>query len=229
MKLKIFSKPSLMLLIFLLSACSLQAGPSDAVITATYQVMVNKAMNEAVEKITQEALLNPSATNTEVPPTEVPPTNTEVPPTNTEVPPTALVETPTVFVPPTAAPVLPTATFKPVFTPTRSDYNCQIASAAPAWNASMSPGVDFDGRWTFKNTGSNVWPMNNVDFVFISGTRFHGDKDVYDLPKDVAKGDSVEFIIDMLAPKEPGTYSATWGLKLDGSLFCVTTIRIVVN
>jgi hypothetical protein len=114
-------------------------------------------------------------------------------------------------------------------TPTRSDFNCQLVSSSPALNQSYPPGGDFDGRWSFKNTGSEVWDKDKVDFLFISGTRFQEHVDKLDLNSNVSTGDSIEFIIDMLAPKSAGTYSATWGLKKDDIVFCSAMIQIVVK
>jgi hypothetical protein len=214
---------SVSLIIF--SGCSLssfgQSGLAPAELTATYEVMVIDAMKTAIGEITLQALLNPSATNTFTP----------LPPTNTPIPsPTPITPTPTFTdVPPTETPPPPTATTTPTMTPTRSDFNCQLVSSSPALNQSYPPGGDFDGRWSFKNTGSEVWDKDKVDFLFISGTRFQEHVDKLDLTANVNKGDSIEFIVDMLAPKSAGTYSATWGLKKDDIVFCSAIIQIIVK
>lgn len=211
--------------LILLSGCSLssfgQSGLAPAELTATYEVMVLDAMKTAIGEITQQALMNPSATHTFTP----------LPPTDTPVPsPTPIPPTPThTDIPPTETPPPPTATTTPTVTPTRSDFNCQLVSISPALNQVYPPGGDFDGRWTFKNTGSEVWDKDKVDFLFISGTRFQEHVDKLDLTTNVNKGDSMEFIIDMLAPKTAGTYSATWGLKKDDVVFCSAIIQIIVR
>jgi hypothetical protein len=213
-----------MFLIFF-SGCSLSSfrpsGLDPADLTATYEVMVIDAMKTAIGEITQQALLNPSATNTFTP----------LPPTNTPIPsPTPITPTPTFTnIPPTETPPPPTATTTPTVTPTRSDFNCQLVSSSPALNQVYPPGGDFDGRWTFKNTGSEVWDRDKVDFLFISGTRFQENVDKLDLTTNVNKGDSMDFIIDMLAPRSAGTYSATWGLKKDDVVFCSAVIQIIVR
>lgn len=213
-----------MSLIFI-SGCSLssfgQAGLAPAELTTTYEVMVIDAMKTAIAEITQQALLNPSATNTFTP----------LPPTDTPVPsPTPITPTPTFTeVPPTYTPLPPIATTTPTVSPTRSDFNCQLVSSSPPLNQVYPPGGDFDGRWTFKNTGSEVWDKDKVDFLFISGTKFQEHVDKLDLSSSVNKGDSIEFIVDMLAPRSAGTYSATWGLKKDDIVFCSATIQIIVK
>lgn len=225
MKNKLFLMFCLCSVFFFISSCSFpstnQQGPSPADITATYGAMVIDAMKSAIAEITLEAQLNPSATNTFTPipptntssPTPVTPTatNTELPPTNTPLPPTS------------------TATTTPTITPTRSDFNCQLVTFSPELNRVYPPGGDFDGRWTFKNTGSEIWEKDKVDFIFISGTRFQEDVDKIDLVNNVNKGDSVEFIVDMLAPKTAGSYSASWGLTKDNVVFCSATIQIIVK
>ena len=211
--------------IVFLSSCSVNSSDvqenDPMALTATYESMVNDAMNTAIEKITQEALLNPSATAifTQVPPTEKPQPSS----------------TPTADVP-TIAPVIPTntqqfptLTFTPAATATDTAYNCSIVSSSPSYNSTYSPGGDFDGKWTFKNTGTKSWESAQIDFVFISGTEFQTNVDILDLSTDVASGGTVEFIVDMLAPASTGTYSATWGLQMAGKVFCTSTIQIVVK
>lgn len=215
----------------LISACSLssfrQSGPAPAELTATYESMVIDSMKTAIGEITQQALLNPSATQTL---TALPATDTSVPsPTPTKPTPTTT-EIPATYTPlPLTATVTLTASTTPTITPTNSDFNCQVVSSSPKFNQVYPPGGDFDGKWVFKNTGSEDWDKSKVDFVFISGTRFQEHVDKLDLSDTVNKGDSVEFIIDMLAPHSAGTYSATWGLKKDDVIFCASAIQIIVK
>lgn len=225
MKQKISLFLSFCVFLLFVSGCNLssitQPGPAPAELTATYEVMVLDAMKTAIGEITQQALLNPSATHTFTLP----------PPTDTPVPsPTPTIPTPTnTVVPPTNTALPPTATITPTISPTRSDFNCQLVESSPPLNQVYTAGGDFDGRWTFKNTGSEIWDKDNVDFLFISGTRFQEHVDQLDLATSVNKGDSVEFIIDMLAPNSAGTYSATWGLKKNDVVFCTAFIQIIVK
>jgi hypothetical protein len=211
------------LLASLLTGCSLpftnQERSSPAEITATYEAMVIEAMKTAIGEVTQQALANPSATSTNTP---LPPTNTPEP-SITPIPPT---ETAT-SIPPSATPLPATST--PTVTATRSDFNCQVVSFSPSLNQVLPLGGDFDGRWTFKNTGSELWDKDKVDFLFISGTAFQEHVDKLDLSVSVNKGDSIEFIIDMLAPKSTGTFTATWGLKKDDVVFCTSVLQIIVK
>lgn len=215
--------------ILVIASCTPQAADTTpttdpAVETAVYNLMQTQAMQDAQAELTRIAALNPTATPTEMPTaTPVEPTATALPPTATSLPPTAF---PT-LVPPTATPIPYTAT--PTATPTRSDLNCSITSFSPANNSVFKPGTDFDGRWTIKNTGSNIWESSSVDFFFISGTRFQTKVDAIDLPSTVNNGSSVDLIIDMAAPRDEGTFSTTWGLRSGSTTFCVVTLTIVVK
>lgn len=222
MKKLVFKTIFLMVLGFAGSSCSLLSmtqSPNPSELTATYEAMVVKAMKTAVGELTQQALANPSATNTN---TSIPPTYTPLP-SPTPIPPTDTATSP----PPTDTP--PPATATPTATATRTDFNCQVASSSPAWNQTYPPGGDFDGKWTFKNTGSDIWDKEKVEFLFISGTSFQARVDKLALSKNINKEESIEFIIDMLAPRTTGTYTATWGLKREGTVFCSSMIQINVK
>jgi len=212
----------LLLTALLLNSCSLPLLGSQSeqpiALTATFEAMVNEALQTAIAKLTQEAILNPSATNTATP----------IPPTATYTP-TATVTSTLTPIPPTSTPLPPTATSSPTVTPTRSDFNCQVVSFAPPIDRVYPSGGDFDGKWTFKNTGSEVWNKDNVDFVYLSGTKFQVSVSSLDLSTSISNGEEVQFIIDMLAPKSSGTYTATWGLKKDDLVFCTSTIQIIVK
>ena len=77
--------------------------------------------------------------------------------------------------------------------------------------------------------GSNDWPADNVNFIFVSGAALHQYGSRFDLSKDVVSGGSIELTLDMMAPKEPGNYTAVWGLAYGKSVFCQITISIIVQ
>lgn len=144
----------------------------------------------------------------------------------------------TSFVLPTATETLtPTATFTatatstetPTVTPTNSAYQCILTSSYPESGRIFPPGGDFDGRWTLENTGTETWDAS-VDLIYISGEKFQIYADAVDLIKTtVAPGESTDVIVDMLAPREAGTYETTWSLRKDDLHFCQVTLRITVN
>jgi hypothetical protein len=121
-----------------------------------------------------------------------------------------------------------TPTETPTVTPTSTAFQCEIISSFPSPSQSFPPGGDFDGRWTLKNIGSEVWE-DNVDLVYRSGTRFQTHADAVDLPNAVSVNGSVEVVIDMLAPHDTGTYESTWSLRKDSNYFCELKIIIKVQ
>jgi hypothetical protein len=120
-----------------------------------------------------------------------------------------------------------TTTSTPTASPTSAAYQCQVVSTFPALGATYPHGGDFDGRWTIKNVGTEVWEAG-VDLVYMSGTKFHPGPDAVDLPSAVANGASVEVIVDMFAPRDPGTYETNWSLRKDGTYFCELKLVIKV-
>jgi hypothetical protein len=211
--------------ILVIASCTPQATvPTEDPLAATaaFQALQTQAMQNAQAELTQAALLNPSATPTLLP-TNTPETPTATPTaTNTAVPPTAV----PIIVLPSATPIPYTAT--PSATATRSDLNCTVTGFSPANGYKLKPGGDFDGRWTIKNTGSATWTTSGTDFAYASGTKFQSHVDVIDLPSEVSNGNSVELIIDMLAPTSTGSYTTTWVLRKDGTNFCYVSLSIVV-
>jgi hypothetical protein len=137
----------------------------------------------------------------------------------------------TSFVLPTATNTLtPTATFTETatLTPTSAAYQCIVVSSYPESGRTFPPGGDFDGRWTIENTGLETWEAS-VDLVYISGTKFQAYADAVDLPKIVEPGKSVDVIVDMLAPREAGTYDTRWALRKNDRYFCEVSLRITVK
>ncbi|PKO12593.1 MAG: hypothetical protein CVU39_23195 [Chloroflexi bacterium HGW-Chloroflexi-10] len=229
-------KHSIVAILFLvgtliLSACSLGANPTPTETipqvdnTAVFETLKTQAMETAQAQLTQDALMNPTNTPIVV---EEQPTATLEQPTAT----VAVVQPTAAPVLPTAAPVLPTATTVlatavPTTAPTRSDLNCSVTASAPTAGQNISLGGDFDGRWTFKNTGSVTWETSEIDFVYLSGTKFQVHVDGVDLPKQVKNGESVEIIVDMVAPNTAGAYQAYWALKQGSVTFC--TVSVMIN
>lgn len=121
-----------------------------------------------------------------------------------------------------------TATLTPSISPTSELYQCQVLFFFPN-GASFPPGGDFDGKWTLRNSGKEQW-SNEFDWVFISGDRFQVSVDSIDLTQYINPGNEVEFIVDMLAPRQTGTYSAKWALRTSNNIyFCETEITLTVK
>jgi hypothetical protein len=170
---------------------------------------------------TQTAAVLPSATPT---PSLTPTQNTATPsPT-----PTATF----IFVLPTFTPiVIPTFTRVPSLGGggSRSDnFACEVTRVTPPNGSNFSPRDDFDVFWTVRNIGQRNWDRNEIDYIYVSGDKFHKVSG-YDLPENVRTGNSVQLGVDMRAPKDPGTYNTTWTLRVGRNEFCPLRFTIVVR
>jgi len=130
----------------------------------------------------------------------------------------------------------PTATATVIFrfftaTPLGSSnqsYACEIISTTPANGTTFSSRTGFDAVWQVKNTGKNEWDKNTVDYAYLSGDKFHKVA-AYDLTTTVARGDTTLLDVAMQAPKNPGTYTTTWSLRVGSSTFCPVSLSITVK
>lgn len=216
--------------IAILAACTSPAVPTPEVIIATdnpaeQTAVFERLKEEAIQTVqaeqTMEALANPTATPT----TEV----IVVEPTATTAVATAI---PTVAQPTTAPTTANTAAPVITNTPTvvvNADYNCKIESTSPQLGQKYAPAGDFDGHWVVSNTGNKSWDAGSVDFIYISGEKMHTGADSQDISKTVAKGEKIDLILDMLAPRNAGTYQTTWALKAGNVTYCYVSLSIVVE
>jgi hypothetical protein len=155
------------------------------------------------------------------------PTETSTPrPRGTNTPEPTITETfvfvytpPTVFVLPTL-----TGTFGPT---SRRNYDCKVLNY-PTDGTIYSPRLEFKVRWRLQNVGLQNWDGESVDFVYDFGDRFHKTA-AYDLKKTVDIGDVAELFVDMLAPKDPGTYTTHWALQVGTEKFCKVSLTIGVK
>jgi ABC-type amino acid transport substrate-binding protein len=119
-----------------------------------------------------------------------------------------------------------TITSTPVATVPASGDLCVVTITEP--NSSITIHSDFDAVWTVKNISGEDWVSDSVDYKFISGTKMH-QKDGYDFTKTIKNGESGKIIVNMLAPGEPGLYSATWAIVSGSKTFCIlyTTVTVI--
>ena len=208
-----------------LGACSLASNPPPAAPTqnveptlvivrteAAATVAAQLASQPTATQLPPTATLAPSATavptNTEIPATQVPPTNTPLPPQPTSTP-------------------IPTLRPTSAISSTPIGYACSIT--ASSGGGKQLPGADFDARWTVKNIGANKWLTSQVDYKYSSGTKLQKFNDIYDLPSDVASGESLEIIVDMKAPTAVGIYTDVWTIVQSGQVLCNLPIQITVK
>jgi len=109
---------------------------------------------------------------------------------------------------------------------TSSDYSCTVASSSPS--RSISPRTDFDAKWVVYNTGRKSWDRTSADYYYASGARMH-KRSAYDFPKSVAPKDSVTLIVDMISPKDPGSYNTVWKVRIGKTQFCNMSLTVTVK
>ena len=114
------------------------------------------------------------------------------------------------------------------FSPTsKEDYACEVLNS-PTDNEIYSPRLDFKVRWRLKNVGRKDWDRESIDFIYDYGDRFHKTSS-YDLDKTTEGGYVAEFFVEMQAPKDPGTYTTHWALKIGAEKFCKVSLTIGVK
>jgi hypothetical protein len=112
---------------------------------------------------------------------------------------------------------------------TSSDnYACQVISVDPANGTSFNPSADFDATWRVKNIGQKDWDRTSIDVVYDSGAKIHKIAG-YDLNTNVKVGENINITVDMVAPKDSGSYTTNWVLQASAKVFCKMTLTINVK
>ncbi len=202
----------------LLSACSALGigGQVPTLDPAAQQATIGAAVTQTMQAVafgqTSTALAFPSST----------PTITET------IAPTAT------FTPlATWTPIAPTFTntpkptiAKPTATATQANYSCEVTSTSPTAGTKITVNTDFDAAWVVKNTGIKNWEVGYVDLRYVDGTKMQTKADLFDITTAVAKGSTLNVIVDMKAPATAGKYSANWILTMEGTVMCKLTVNI---
>jgi len=204
-------------IILILFACELPAFVSPAVTPqpGSLETIIVQTVGAAQS---QTAQYFPSPTRT---PTEtLPPTNT---PTETPTPTETFV-----FIFPTSTSTRTATPTEDVLLDENEDPDCRLISRKPVIDKVFDPQTDFDARWEIENISESLWNSDNIDYIYYSGRKMHRQA-AYDLPQNVAPGETVTIIVDMLTPKKEGNYSTTWTLRSNQGEFCKLSISIVVS
>ncbi len=145
---------------------------------------------------------------------------------------------PTFTVPPvpTVPPVTAVPTLKPTvawvasLTPTSAPekWACSVLSVSPASGKEYDKGVDFDGKFTVKNTGTKSWISSDMDIVYVSGEKTMIKHEIYDLKSSVDPGNSIDITLDFTSPSSSGDYKVEYNLR-GGSNFCGLIVNIKVK
>lgn len=200
-----------------LTACApaLSAGPAVPTLdpAGIHTIVAQTAGAASTQTAAAVATSTPTGTSTPLPRG----TNTPEPTfTETFI---VVINSPTVFVIPPA-----TKTFSPA---SRKNYDCRVLNA-PTDGTIYNPRLAFKVRWRLQNMGLRTWDREAVDFVYDFGDRFHKTAS-YDLDKEVEIGDVAEIFVDMIAPKDPGTYTTHWALQIGTEKFCKVSLTIGVK
>lgn len=202
------------LVLFLATGCNVPTtDDKDQEPTIDQNALRTEIAQTVIAGITLEAVLNPSTTPT----TAETPTKTQ-PPAVTATSETADIATETATLTPTTKSSgggggswVPTST---------SDYTDQAicVSTSPEDFTVMTPNQDFDAVWTIKNTGKRAW---NADFYYKykpEGSDIPKRGSDWQYISGIAVGDTINVVVDMTAPGEPGTYRSYWALVNDDAV-----------
>jgi hypothetical protein len=80
----------------------------------------------------------------------------------------------------------------------------------------MAPGKSFTKIWRLSNEGTCTWSKDYAA-VWFSGEKL-GEALNVQLAREVHPGESVEISVDMIVPKEAGTYQSNWKLRNTGGV-----------
>jgi hypothetical protein len=206
-----YRMPAMFLAIALLLACAPIAVATPPV-PPTFDLL---SLNTAIAKTagaaaTQTYVLLPTLT----PSSTVTKTPTEVPSS-----------TPT-FLFLIATPTVPSLT--PTLDASAGPLACRIVSQTPGDNTVFAAKATFEAHWLVLNTGKSVWDVNSADYRYAGGDQLHKVSG-YDFNQSVSPGGSVDFVVAMQAPGDPGTYSTRWQIAVGKERFCPMSIKIVVK
>lgn len=108
------------------------------------------------------------------------------------------------------------------------DFACQVLSVSPPNGTTFDGRTDFDAVWRVKNIGQRNWDGTAIDYAYDSGAQIHKVAG-YDLNSDVRTGATTDIIVDMMAPRNSGTYTTTWTLRRSNNEFCRMSLTIYVR
>lgn len=112
------------------------------------------------------------------------------------------------------ATIIVTMAISPAPTDFQSEAVClsaQLVSETPGDGAVITPGGNFEKTWWLRNTGTCAWNAD-YSFVFQRGISM-GALERYPFPGYVAPGQSIPFILNLVAPGDAGTHTSFWELE----------------
>lgn len=91
-----------------------------------------------------------------------------------------------------------------------SGDKAQWVANKPADGAQVPAGAKFDLTWTIKNIGTTTW-TKDYSVRFFYGTKV-GETTQYNFSKEVKPGDTLNILVDAVAPSTTGEYHTWWKL-----------------
>jgi hypothetical protein len=148
--------------------------------------------------------------------------------------------TQTAFANPTATFTLtpvPTSTIQPTFAPLGTstgaapvntcDVSVFVSETIPD-GTPMAPGQNFDKTWRIQNSGTCTWTATYKAVFTGSG---NGPMGAVTTPigKVIKPGESVDIIIEFVAPATAGDYISWWKLQNDAGVFFGTPFSVAIK
>jgi hypothetical protein len=170
---------------------------------------------------------SPSPTRARNTPTDIP-TNTPAPTIEMIASPTSIFQLPGPGTPLAGMTTIPLS----LWSPTPEPFQCDLNKTEPEPYTKFKPRYFFKAEWRVWNRGSVIWKADGVIFYFIGGDKLHNDEERAEgitLPYAVYPQDKVLLYVGMTSPREPGTYSSTWGLRRENRDAPFCTFNIVIR
>jgi hypothetical protein len=217
------------LFFFLIGGCApspaqSQESPQDMI--ATIAAATIAALPSNTPQPTWTA--SPPATRVRNTPTELP-SNTPAPTLGILLSPTSIFELPGPGTPLAGTTRIPIG----LWSPTPEPFQCNLNKTDPEPYTVFKPGYNFRMEWRVWNRGSVIWKSDGVLFYFIGGDKLYNDaeraKEGIKLDYNVYPQDKILLRVAMTSPKEPGTYSSTWGLRRENRDYPFCTFDMVIR
>ncbi len=170
----------------------------------------------------------PTATLTALPThTRVSPT-----PTETETPFPTLTPMPTFTETPTATLTrVPTSASGPEVGKPQGDatFSCVVLGRVPEGIFKGKPRTDVNVIWRIRNTGSEEWRTDSIDYGYLSGQKMLVGSTLFDLHTTVKPRQEVDINIRFELPQKAGTYTTKLAIFRGKTGFCEFSFTVVVE
>jgi ABC-type amino acid transport substrate-binding protein len=103
---------------------------------------------------------------------------------------------------------------------------CVVTIIAPTTTLNVLS--NFDAVWSVKNISNESWSLDSTDYKFMNGTAMHTTAR-YDFTKTLEPGESMEIIVDMVAPATPNIYNTTWAIVSGSQTLCILSLTVTTK